>query len=301
MIVHLTARTSGGVPALSALALAAWLWDALRRGFPDAFAAVLMPTHCHVVAVVPSANLARVRLARILGAANRRCRPPGAGPVRWEPVPAPTVVAGRQKLARDVRYVVMNPCRARLVRDPLEWQWTTHRDVLGAVADPWVTASKLARALEQPVDGFGGAFHRYVSGDPSCDARGTLPPRAAPAVEYSTYPLQRLAAAALAATRATPGALRERSPARAAFVLLAARQGWNDAEELARRCAVTRGAIYRLWQRDEPALIAAASLCLGDDRLVKPWLAAAGVVNRPNAAGRAAWCMEAPPTVAFPR
>jgi hypothetical protein len=267
---------------LTDFAVGAWLWEALRRGFPDAFAALLMPAHCHTVAVAESRDVARIRLAHILGAASRRCRRAGEEPIRWDPVPEPTVVPDLQKLRRDVRYVVMNPCRAHLARDPLEWLWSTHRDVVGAVADPWVSAARLANALGQPVSGFRSWFHRYVSGDPSCDTRGTAAARKAPALEHSRHPLQRVATAALAATRSAPGALRERSPARLAFVLLAAQQGWRDADELARVCAVTRGAVYRLWKHEEPALVAAAALCLGDDRLLRPWNGAAGALVTPH-------------------
>ncbi|MBI5479363.1 MAG: hypothetical protein HY906_10930 [Deltaproteobacteria bacterium] len=277
MIVHLTARTRGGAPVLADPAVAGWLWRALRRGFPEALAAVLMPSHPHVVATAESPAAARVRLARILGAAARRCSRPGAEPIRWDPVPEPKVVTDREKLRRDVRYVIMNPCRARLVRDPLEWLWSTHRDVMGAVADPWVPAAKLARAFEQPVGGFRNAVHRYVSGDPSCDVRGSPPPRPAPAVEHSRYPLQRIAAAALAATRAAPEALRSRTRTRAAFVLLASQQGWHDPGELARFCGLKLRAVYHRRGHDEPELLTAAALCLGDDRLLKPWCPAAGV------------------------
>ena len=36
------------------------------------------------------------------------------------------------------------------VSDPLSWPWTTHRDMLGAVVEPWVTADALAEALGAP-------------------------------------------------------------------------------------------------------------------------------------------------------
>ena len=78
-------------------------------------------------------------------------------------------------------------------------------------------------------------------------------------------------AAAAAATRAVPTAVRARTPTRAAFVLLARRQGWTDPGVLARACGVTRHSIRSLARREQPDLLAAASLCLGDDRLLAPW------------------------------
>jgi hypothetical protein len=271
MIVHLVARTYGGKPAFSEFAAADWVWRALRRGFAQALAAVLMPCHLHVIAEIVSAVAARVRLARILGGFARWHSPSDEDPIRWQPVPDPEVISGPAHLRRQVRYVALNPCRDKLVGDPLEWAWSTYRDVMGAVADPWVSSNRLARALDEPAHGFAQSFHRYVSGDPSCDPRGTRSPRAPRPAVCARYPLERIVAAAAAATRQPTAAVRARTPTRTAFVQLAQQQGWTDARLLARTCGVTRHAIWELRRRESPELLAAAALCLSDERLLAPW------------------------------
>ena len=43
-------------------------------------------------------------------------------------------------LREVVRYVVLNPVRARLCGDPADWPWSSHRAILGASADPPLVA-----------------------------------------------------------------------------------------------------------------------------------------------------------------
>jgi hypothetical protein len=273
MVVHLVARTQGGRPAFAAFDAAKWMWETLRRGFASALAAVLMPTHLHVIAEIVSAAPARLRLARMLGAFSRWHSPSGEDPLRWNPVPRPEPVAGPEHLRRWLRYVALNPCRDKLVRDPLEWLWSTHRDVVGAVAEPWVAAPRLARLLDENARSFAESFHRYVSSDKACDARGTPAPRPPRPSECARFPLERIMTAAAAATRQPLEAARTRGPTRTAFIQLAVRQGWTDARVLARACGVTTRGIRNLRATESPDLVAAAALCLGDDRLLSPWRA----------------------------
>jgi hypothetical protein len=273
MLVHLVARTYGGKPAFTTFEAAKWMWDAMRRGFAGALAAVLMPAHLHLITEIASAMVARLRLARILGGFSHWHSPSEEDPIRWQPVPRPVAIEGPEHLRRQVRYVALNPCRDKLVRDPLEWLWSTHRDAVGAVADPWVTAARLARALDENVSGFADSHHRYVSGDRSCDVRGTLPPRAPRPAQCARFPLERIMTAAAAATRQPLEAARTSGKTRTAFVLLAQRQGWTDARVLARACGMTTRGIRKLRAQERPELVAAATLCLGDDRLLAPWQA----------------------------
>jgi hypothetical protein len=191
---------------------------------------------------------------------------------RWEPVPPPEVIRDAGKLSRQVRYVALNPCRAKLVRDPLEWEWSTHRDVIGAVASPWVSPAALAAALRararRPAE-FAAAWHAYVSGDPTCAVAGTPPPRPARPSDLPTMPLGRITAAAAAATRAPVSAVRERTLTRRLFVHLAERQGWRDAATLARACGTSTEAVRQLRASSAEALLPAGELCLGDDRLLR--------------------------------
>lgn len=271
MLVHLVARTYGGKPAFTEFAAADRMWRCLRRAFSLAVAAILMPNHLHVIIEIASAIAARLRLAKILAGFARWHSPSAEDLIRWQPVPKPEVISSPEHLRRSLRYVALNPCREKLVRDPLEWVWSTYRDVIGAVADPWVSTPRLARLLDDPVHGFSQKFHRYVSGDPSCDTRGTRAAHAPGSVECARYPLERIGAAAAAATRQPLSALKARTDTRGAFVLLAMSQGWNDARVLARVCGVTTRAIRKLRARENPDLLGAATLCLGDDRLLSHW------------------------------
>ena len=67
MYGHYTAHAIGQLTPLADHAPAQWLWDALRKAFPDAVAAVLMPDHPHIIMPLGRQR----RLAAILGAFAR--------------------------------------------------------------------------------------------------------------------------------------------------------------------------------------------------------------------------------------
>ena len=134
-IVHLTARLHNGQRGRLEGRLAAWLWTHLRRVFPEVFAVTRMPNHPPVVAPVIDADRAHRSLVKVLGALARLV--PYPRPI-WEPVPPPKIVSP-DKVVQEIRYVVLNAAKAGIVSDPLAWPWSTHLDVAGAVADPWVT------------------------------------------------------------------------------------------------------------------------------------------------------------------
>ncbi len=260
---HLTASVSRGVPNMSRADTGAWLWTHLRAAFPDAIAVTLMPDHPHIVTPSYDPEADRVRLARLLGHFGRRF---GVGG-RVAEVPAPAPIRERLVLARQIRYVALNPCRADLVACPLAWLWSTHRDVIGASVDPWVTVARLAAALERPTNGLARHHHAYVSGDPHARTDGTPLPVAAPPSVLSKYGLRDVAEAATAATRSPLRSIRMSGPTRALFVALAYEQGWGRPPRLAQICACTKSTIHRLRTEVDPQHLAAARLCLGDARL----------------------------------
>lgn len=261
--VHLTARMSPAVPDLCRPEVAAWLWTHLRSAFPLAIAAVLMPDHPHVVVAVSDAEAARLRLARLLGHFGRTF---GVGG-RVCQVPEPAEIRGGRVLARQVRYVALNPCRAGLAACPLESMWSTHRDVIGACVDPWVTAARLADALGQQHRDFAVRHHAYVSGDPHASVAGTTMPIAARPTTMSRVALHTIAEAVAAATRTPIHAIRKRGRSRELFVVLACEQGWDQPARLAQICACCERTIANLTRGVDPAALQAARLCLGDRRL----------------------------------
>jgi hypothetical protein len=179
----------------------------------------------------------------------------------------PTVIRSGEVLARQVRYVALNPCRARLVSCPLAWPWSTHRDVVGCVLDPWVTSERLAAALGQRAHGFAARHHAYVSGDPRARVEGTPLPTAAEPTELSRFSLRHIAEAVAAATRAPLDAVRHRGFSRALFVPLAFDQGWVHVARLAQLCNCSARTITRLSQTIDQDALRIARLCLGDARL----------------------------------
>lgn len=273
---HFTARVVPGVPSLTAEDTGQWLWTWLRAVFVEAIAAVLMPNHLHLVLATIDARRDAQRLARLLGHFGRRFGVRG----QVSDVAEPQLLAGRQKVERQVRYAALNPCRSRLIECPLAWKWSTHRDVIGAIANPWVDADRLARALARPRQGFAVRHHAYVSGDPHVDVRGTTFPIAAASRVVPSVPLATIVEAATAALCLPTSAVRSRGPARTLFVALAHDQGWRDAKLLADACDCGPHAIRRAEAVDERSL-AAARLCLGDERLRRP--AVHGRVDRERA------------------
>jgi hypothetical protein len=261
---HLTASVLPTALDLCRADTGAWLWTHLRTAFLRAIAVTLMPDHPHIVTPSDDPEVDRERLARLLGQLGRSFGVRG----RISETPAPAPIRDRDVLARQVRYVALNPCRARLVRCPLAWQWSTHRDVVGACVDPWVAAQRLAVALGQPQRDFVARHHAYVSGDPHARIEGTSLPSPARPSALPKFTLREIAEAVAAATRQPLREIRRRSRSRALFVALAHDQGWRNLQQLATACACGRHAIQRAVV--DPEALAAARLCLGDARLRGP-------------------------------
>ena len=259
-VYHIVAKIEAKLLSLCAFEIACWLWARLREAFPLALAACVMPDHPHVVSPLEDPEAARMRLNRVFGHLARRLG------VRFVGAAAePTLVRDRPKLLRELRYVDLNPPRAGLTDDPLAWLFSTHRDVVGATADPWIDARRLARAVGRPEKDFAEWYHRYVSADPSVRVTGTPMPQPARPSDIPDLPLGRIARAASAATRSRPEAIRVTGPTRRLFVGLAREQGWRNTELLARACACDPRTIQRIAEID----LAPARLCLGDARLLR--------------------------------
>src|SRR5512143_2269317 len=175
MIHHFVAHTLIRQRPLQRREAARWLWRHLRHSFPRVAAVCLMPDHVHLIAYTTDPRLDRLRFAKVLGALSRIAR----SKPTWLTA-TPSKVGDAKHLARQIRYVHLNPSRAGLADDPLEWPWSTHRGVVGAEVSPWARADDLARALERPRAGFETWFHAYVSADPSVSPNGSAFPVAAP-------------------------------------------------------------------------------------------------------------------------
>ncbi|HWB77476.1 MAG TPA: hypothetical protein VG755_21060 [Nannocystaceae bacterium] len=265
--IHLTATTTLGMPTLTHAEVGAWLWQHMRDAFALAIAALLMPDHVHVLLASVAPELDRQRLARLLGQLARRFGVLGRAAI----VPRPETIRGGIVLERSVRYIALNPCREELVRCPLAWMWSTHRDVVGAAVDPWVSATRLADALGRSAEGFGERHHAYVSGDPHAHVSGTPYPQPAAPTLLPHHGLRVVAEAATSAFRQPVAAIRSSAEARALFVALAYEQGWGHAAKLAEVCGCSPKTIRRHASAVDAAAMPAARLCMGDERLRRWW------------------------------
>jgi hypothetical protein len=264
---HYAFHARGRLTPLWTHGQAAWLWRHIRAGFPAALGATLMPDHGHVIAYPGG----RRRLAAILGAFARAF----AFGDLWLPVGEPHRLTTPDKLQRGVRYCALNPSRptklmgrtVQLVSDPLAWPWSTHRDVVGAIIDPWVDATHLAAALGRKQHNFRERFHRYVSSDHWVHVDGTPLPESAPSSLVRTGELRDIASAALAATRSNALALRSRGRARTAFIGLAYHCGWREPSTISQICGVHPKGVSRTARACPPEWLEAAAFCLHDARL----------------------------------
>jgi len=267
MATHLVARIRPPHSLLGRGAGTRWLWRRLRTLAPDAYACILMPHHLHLLAETDSPEHLRAQLGDSLLWFQQRFGPqaprPSVEPVRAMDIPTP------ETLRVQLRHVLRNPVRAGLVADPLAWEWSTMRDLVGAVVDPWVTPAKLGEGLRRWPRRLPQDLHRYVSADLRAPS-GTPFPRAAPA---QTRPISAVASLWRATTLATRGAsdgpeAHDRS--RRILLGLAGHQGWRDAQVLARASGSSTRSARRIAALPEPGLIEPALLVLGDRRLLHP-------------------------------
>jgi hypothetical protein len=271
MLLHLIAHALHGQRPLQGLQECYWVMRRLRARWPRALAACVMPDHLHLIVRATACSQAQQQLAHVLRGFTQHV---GARRV-WAAVPPPSTIPNAHHLARQIRYVYLNPTRAGLVPDPLLWTACTYRGVLGAQVQPWVSATRLAKALGRPPQPFRHWLHAYVSGDPSVTPRGSPPPRAAEATRVPAVALATILEAAAAATYDRSVAVR-----RHAFVLLAQHQGWHDTALLGHAAGITARQARTLAQRLDPELLEAAALCLGDARLRIGFGATSGTMRR---------------------
>lgn len=263
---HWTVRARSPHQPFSDFETARKMWVDLQKKFPDALAAVLMPNHLHLI-LPTDARVAP--MFGLLGGVSKRQRTKHL----WDRLPAPSEIPDVHHLKRQIRYIALNPSRARLCRDPLEWLWSSYRDVQGGVHAGWITAERIARAIGENPAGFQERFHRYVTGDPSVAVDGTAPPSpAAVPSQWADTPLLLILHACATTLRLHPQAVKSpRSPLRALFVHAAARQGWRKPEWLAELTGLTRRQVHSILTQSPPRSLPSALVCLGDSRWTRWW------------------------------
>ncbi len=246
MAYHFARRSLRGTLAWCTHDEARALWDQVLRHVPDPVALCLMPDHVHL--------LHRRDVRRSFGKAlegyakwrNARRHVSGRA---WQRSSGPSLVEGRVKLRRSIRYVHLNPCRAGLADDPLGWPWSTHRDACGLA---------LPAVLSRFPDPTG--FHGWVSADPTVHVSGTALPH--PSLEAHPEAIS----AAVSALSRTPGdLLRRRGPARALLLRsLRCLSGWSPSR-IATWTGLHRATVHRASDRWTPD-VRVVALALSDDR-----------------------------------
>lgn len=261
---HWVARANHPYQPFQAFLSARASWMHLTQIFPELLSAVLMPNHLHLI--LPSTlslENTRHRLHGWLSSISRREKIQHL----WQSPPEPRPIPDRAHLSRQLRYVALNPCRKKLCQDPLEWPWSSYRELVGASADSPTRTRELSRALHQPNEGFERGFHRYVSSDPSVHVVGSRFPVGATPGPLALHSIAEILVASASALRLPLSAVNARGPLRSLFIHLAARHGWRRATQLAGMCRISAGRVHHILQGPPPPGITAAELCLGDRRL----------------------------------
>jgi putative transposase len=265
---HFVARAHWPFTPFSDHESCAEIWERLRQRFPKVIACILMPNHLHLLVETKRPRDVRRGLSIEMSAFTRRRHP---GKNLWQPIPMPEPIPDRHHLKRQIRYVHLNPCRKGLASDPLEWEWSTHRDYVGAVQSPWADLSLASEAWGLRGARFVQRFHGYISADPSVRVEGTPAPYA-PYDEPAIAPLSCVVRSTRLAMRLIPGRLG--TSGRKVAVHLAHRLGRPRAEELAAALGISRSWVFGLaaqkLSQDEEAALEAARRVLADPRLLNP-------------------------------
>lgn len=256
-LLHLVARTASGARPFHDRIACADLWSRLAHSF-DVVACVLMPDHVHLLAQVDP-EIALRAFARVLSAFRLRMQTRVRSELafEWESLPQPEKVQrDKRHIARTLRYIHLNPTRDALCQDPLEWEWSTHRDWVGAVARAAVDRVRWARAMGRRMPSCREWVQEYVASDvsvpvprPVVDPAPWLRPGARDAS------LDTIASAVPRVLRSGCSAPSEFGAAeRRLFLLSAARWTRYRAPELARYVGCHRSNALKMLRCEEAAL-----------------------------------------------
>lgn len=167
---HLVARANPFQTPLTKRNSNVDLWERLQKRFSNIAACVLMPNHLHILIFTHEPDKAVWNLGVDLRAWTQRFYPRLQ---LWAPIPNAIAIPDFHHLKRQIRYVHLNPCRAGLVKDPLQWEWSTHRDVTGCVINPWPNLKILEKVFATSSSRLSEVLHQYVSQDPTVAVNGT--------------------------------------------------------------------------------------------------------------------------------
>jgi len=160
---HFVSRARRGLFPLVTRERGLALWRSLRKEFPDTtLACVLMPNHLHIAILTATPGQVRRSIGVIVRNHSRSFFP---GQSLWDRQPPIPLPVDREKLGRLMRYIHLNPCRARLNPDPWSWEFSTIRDHSRESLKPWVKPDLLEDALRKDPRVWADEHDRWVSLD----------------------------------------------------------------------------------------------------------------------------------------
>jgi len=153
------------------LSFEAILAKALDRYGASLFAYCWMPNHVHLavqIADAPLGEIMRVVASRYARQLQRAI--PTTGHLFERRYRARLVDADRYLLAL-VRYIHLNPVRARMVADPRDYPWSSHRAYLGDTCPDWLRINSVLAMLGAPTAAARLAYGRYLGEMPDASER----------------------------------------------------------------------------------------------------------------------------------
>ena len=151
---------------------------ALERYGASLFAYCWMTNHVHLairIADAPLGSVMGIVASRYARAKQRAVAT--TGHLFERRYRARLVDADRYLLAL-VRYVHLNPVRARMVDDPRDYRWSSHCAYLGAPCPRWLRIEPVLEVLGRRADTARAAYHRFMNEAPGDAEREAITPDA---------------------------------------------------------------------------------------------------------------------------
>jgi putative transposase len=123
----------------------------------------LMPNHFHLLLETPEPNLsAGMHRLNFLSAQSFNRRHDVDGHLFQGRFHSPLVTSD-EHLVELSRYVALNPVRAGLVRDPVDWRWSSYRATAGLVSrPPFLTLDLVLGYFASDPEAASRAYREYV-------------------------------------------------------------------------------------------------------------------------------------------
>jgi REP element-mobilizing transposase RayT len=124
-----------------------------------------MTNHVHMLIQVGDTPLGRLMLrtaGRYARAVQKQLRTTGH---LFEKRYHPVLVDADEYLLELLRYIHLNPVRARMVEHPSDYQWSSHHAYLGGSNSPWVTTEFALRMFHCGRQVAIGAYRQFIDQD----------------------------------------------------------------------------------------------------------------------------------------